>query len=100
MLSIAMVHSPLMGYFIVQGQLFNRLHTSTGVTFVENYMSSDLSAYRRHSTIPFHHSIPPFQSSDCRLPSMETPFPLKLAVMNQWTVPLEWNGGMEYWNDP
>ena len=21
------------------------------------------------------------------------------AVMNQWTVPLEWNGGMEYWND-
>ena len=20
------------------------------------------------------------------------------AVMNQWTVPLEWNGGMEYWN--
>ena len=25
---------------------------------------------------------------------------LKLAVMNQWTVPLEWNGGMEYWNDP
>ena len=20
--------------------------------------------------------------------------------MNQWTVPLEWNGGMEYWNDP
>ena len=19
--------------------------------------------------------------------------------MNQWTVPLEWNGGMEYWND-
>ena len=23
-----------------------------------------------------------------------------LAVMNQWTVPLEWSGGMEYWNDP
>ena len=22
-----------------------------------------------------------------------------LAIMNQWTVPLEWNGGMEYWND-
>ena len=22
------------------------------------------------------------------------------AVMNRWTVPLEWNGGMEYWNDP
>ena len=20
------------------------------------------------------------------------------AVMNQWTVPLEWNTGMEYWN--
>ena len=20
--------------------------------------------------------------------------------MNQWTVPLEWNGGMECWNDP
>ena len=20
------------------------------------------------------------------------------AGMNQWTVPLEWNGGMEYWN--
>ena len=20
--------------------------------------------------------------------------------MNQWTVLLEWNGGMEYWNDP
>ena len=19
--------------------------------------------------------------------------------MNQWTVPLEWNGGMKYWND-
>ena len=19
--------------------------------------------------------------------------------MNHWTVPLEWNGGMEYWND-
>ena len=19
--------------------------------------------------------------------------------MNQWTVPLEWNDGMEYWND-
>ena len=19
--------------------------------------------------------------------------------MSQWTVPLEWNGGMEYWND-
>ena len=19
--------------------------------------------------------------------------------LNQWTVPLEWNGGMEYWND-
>ena len=18
--------------------------------------------------------------------------------MNQWTIPLEWNGGMEYWN--
>ena len=35
---------------------------------MENCMSSDLSAYRRHSTIPFHHSIPPFQSSDCRLP--------------------------------
>ena len=35
---------------------------------MENCMSSDLSAYRRHSTIPFHYSIPPFQSSDCRLP--------------------------------
>ena len=23
-----------------------------------------------------------------------------LAIMNQWTVPLEWNGGMEYWNYP
>ena len=23
----------------------------------------------------------------------------KMAVMNQWIVPLEWNGGMEYWND-
>ena len=23
----------------------------------------------------------------------------RVAVMNQWTVPLEWNGGMEYWND-
>ena len=22
-----------------------------------------------------------------------------MAVMNQWTVPLGWNGGMEYWND-
>ena len=21
------------------------------------------------------------------------------AVTNQWTVPLEWNGGIEYWND-
>jgi len=20
------------------------------------------------------------------------------AIMNQWTVPLEWNIGMEYWN--
>ena len=23
---------------------------------------------------------------------------LKMAVMNQWTVPLDWNSGMEYWN--
>ena len=22
-----------------------------------------------------------------------------LGLMNQWTVPLEWNGGMGYWND-
>ena len=26
--------------------------------------------------------------------------PTSAAVLNQWTVPLEWNGGMEYWNDP
>ena len=26
--------------------------------------------------------------------------PPPLAIMNQWTVPLEWNGGMEYWNYP
>ena len=30
------------------------------------------------------------------------PFILSLtiaqATMNQWTVSLEWNGGMEYWN--
>ncbi len=55
-------HTPLMGYFILQGKLFNRLHTTTGVTFVENCMSSDLSPHRIHSTIPFHHSIPPFHS--------------------------------------
>ena len=36
---------------------------------MKNCISSDLSPCRTHSTIPFHHSIPPFQSSDCRLPS-------------------------------
>ena len=30
---------------------------------MENCMSSDLSPHRTHSTIPFHHSIPPFQST-------------------------------------
>ena len=41
------------------------------VTFMENCMSRDLSPCRTHSTIPFHYSIPPFQSSDCRLPEKE-----------------------------
>ena len=52
----AISHTPLMGCFILQGQW---LHTSTGVTFMENCMSSDLSPHRTHSTtIPFHHSSP------------------------------------------
>ena len=34
--------------------------------------------------------FPPFRKSP----------PPPLANINQWTVPLEWNGGMEYWNYP
>ena len=32
-------------------------------------------------------------------PKWKVQISLQRAVMNQWTV-LEWNGGIEYWNDP
>ena len=48
-----------------------------------------------HSTIPFHHSSPVIV--DYRLAGTTQEIDTKI---NQWTVPLEWNGGMEYWNDP
>ena len=39
-----------------------------------------------------------------QLASMSTPYMISIlshkALKNQWTIPLEWNGGMEYWNDP
>ena len=38
--------------------------------------------------------------SGCASPQMQLALTKCKAVMNQWTVPLEWNGGMEYWNDP
>ena len=42
--------------------------------------------------------IAKFHEVSCRhLWSKGLPHPL-MSVMNQWTVPLEWNTELEYWN--
>ena len=30
---------------------------------------------------------------------LNSTIPNLAAVLNQWNVPLEWNGGMEWWNE-